>query len=236
MPVADVPKEESQIETLEVLGETMELSESRKDETEAAYIETAKEIVDSAVDKAKEKFAEEQAAVEPLIVRGSAAEVERKPKPETQEVQPEFTDIATPGSAEMEILNVQFVSGVDAVHDDNALISEILGEDTAAATAERPDDLGAKPETQPITQEEVGIAGPQELLMEEFPTDETSKVEEAQISKPDEPKPDDTIVQQLTETALDIVEETEPEKIEKPTEKAEAQKPEHIEEPKPEKA
>ena len=210
MPITDVPKEESQIETPEVLGETMELPESSKDETEAAYIETAKEIVDSAVDKAKEKFAEEQAAVEPLIVRGSAAEVERKPEPETQEVQPEFTDIATPGSDEMEMINVLFLSGVDAVHDDNALISEILGEDTAAATAEKPDDLGAKLET--------------------------PKVEEAQISKPDEPNPDDTIVQQLTEAAVDIVEETEPEKIEKPTEKPEVQKPEHIEEPKPEKA
>ena len=248
MPIADVPKEESQIETPEVFGETMELPESRKDETEAAYIETAKEIVDSAVDKAKEKFAEEQAAVEPLIVHGSAAEVERKPEPETQEVQPEFTDIATPGSAEMEMLNVQFLSGIDAVHDDNALISEILGEDTAAATAERPEDLVAKPETQPITQEEdilsqeapkpteVGIAGPQELLMEDFPTGETPKVEEALISKPDEQKADDTVVQQLTEEAVDIVEDTEPEKIEKPPEKLEVQKPEHIEEPKPEKA
>ena len=247
-PITEVPKEESQIETPEVLGETMELPESRKDETEVAYIETAKEIVGSAVDKAKEKFAEEQAAVEPIIVRGSAEEVERKREPETKEVQPEFIDIPTPVSAEMEIRHVQFLSGVDAVHDDNALISEILGEDTAAATAERPEDLVAKPETQPITQEEdvlsqeapkpteVGIAGPQELLMEDFPTGETPKVEEALISKPDEPKADDTVVQQLIEAALDIVEETESEKIEKPTEKPEVQKPEHIEEPKPEKA
>ena len=240
-PVTDVPKEESRIKT-------MELPESIKDGAETAYIETAKEIVDSAVDKAKEKFAEEQATVEPTIVRGYAEEVERKPELETQEVQPEFTDIPTPGSAEMEMLNVQFLSGIDAVHDDNALISEILGEDTAAATAERPDDLVVKPEIQPITQEEdvlsqeaakpteVEIAGPQELLMEDFPTGETPKVEEALISKPDEPKAGDTVVQQLTEAAVDIVEDREPEKIEKPTEKPEVQKPEHIEEPKTEKA
>ena len=211
----EVPKEESQIETPEVVGSAVE--------TEAAYIETAKEIVDSAVEKAKEKFAEEQVAVEPVISRGSAEEVERKPEPETQELQPEFTDLPTPGSAEMEMLNVQLLSGVDVVHDDDALISEILGEDTAAATAERPDDLVGRPEIAPITKEEgalteevpteVEISSTEQFPMEQVTTVETPKTE-AEIAKLYEQKADDTECQPLKETAVNIAEETIPKETE----------------------
>ena len=237
----EVPMEESQIETPEALGEAAELQATRKSETEATYVETAKEIVDSAVVKATEKFAEEQAAAEPIIVRGSTEAVERIPESETPDVQHEFTDIPTPGSAEMEMLNVQFLSGVDTVHDDDALISEILGEDTAAATAERPDDLVAKPETEPITKEdiltqeafkptEVEIARPDELKMEHSPAAQTPKVEEAHIQKLDEV---DIGGHHIKESAIDIAEETKPEEAEKSTEEDEAHKVEQIDEPEP---